>query len=227
MTTARSSSATRVSAADRVASILEAAEAAAEQIRSEAERRVTDRIAEGDRAAAFRVQAAEEEAAEILADARSHAERLTRDGRERDEQARTTATSEAVALLANARLEAKETLAQATEAATRSRQEAETYTRELLNDARLTANEVRTEGMELVDNLRQMGDSLRANAERLLRDVQSIHSQMVARIDRVEANGRLAPVARDSRPASSRSVTRDSFDAGGDLPDVPEFIPRG
>ena len=58
------------SAADRVGSIVAAAEAAAERIRAEAERRMRDRIEEADRAAEHRVQAAEEEAAEVLATAR-------------------------------------------------------------------------------------------------------------------------------------------------------------
>jgi hypothetical protein len=115
-------------------------------------------------------------------------------------------------------------VAEANESATLKRQEAERYTRELMSDARLTAQEVRDEGLELVTNLRQMGDSLRANAERLLRDVQSVHSQMVARIDKAESNGRLSPVptARNGRSDGGRSARSGRSD---DIPDVPEFIP--
>jgi vacuolar-type H+-ATPase subunit H len=175
------------SAADRVASIISAAEAAAEEIREHAESRVRDRIAEADRAATNRVTAAEEEAAEIIANARRQSETL---------------------------------IAEALEAADRTRQEAEQLRRELLEDARATAQGVRREGLELVGNLRQTGDSLRTNAARLLGDVQTIHSQMVARIDRAEANG-----LPGRPPRASRSVPFDGR-ARPDLPDVPEFIPR-
>ena len=56
--------------ADQIASVLEAAQSAADQLRLEAEGRVRSRIAEGERAAELRVSAAEEEAAEILGSAR-------------------------------------------------------------------------------------------------------------------------------------------------------------
>jgi vacuolar-type H+-ATPase subunit E/Vma4 len=175
----------KASAADRVQSILSAAEATAEEIRSETEARVRDRIAEGDRAADYRIQAAEEEAAEILAEAQ--------------------------------------------EGASRSREDAERYTRELIDEARQTAQEVHGEGLELVANLRQMGDSLRANAERILRDVQDVHSHLVAKIDRVERATRQPSAGRPrTRAERARALSRGPFDADGDgeAPDVPEFIPR-
>jgi hypothetical protein len=84
--------------------------------------------------------------------------------------------------------------------------------------------------MELVAHLRQMGDSLRANAERILRDVQGIHSQMVAKLDRIERSTRLSSPTSEGdagavvRPRS-RVPSRDEID-GGDIGDVPEFIPR-
>jgi vacuolar-type H+-ATPase subunit H len=214
--------------ADRVGSILSAAEVAADRIRSDAEARVRDRIAEGDRAAGYRVQAAEEEAAEILAGARTEAERLLREARERDEEAKTTATSEALTIIGKAQQNAEETLSQASASAGRTRLEAESYSSELLSEARVTAQEVRSEGLELVANLRQMGDSLRANAERILRDVQGIHSQMVVRIDRAEARRSSGAEARRPRSEGSRGTPRAALDAHGDadIPDVPEFIPR-
>jgi vacuolar-type H+-ATPase subunit H len=219
----------RLSAADSVASILSAAEAAAEQIRSETEARARDRIAEGERAAGYRVEAAEEEAAEILASARQEAERLRREAHDLHEQSKTTATSEALTIIANAQQNADETIAQASEQAARSQQEADAYTRDLLSEARMTAQEVRSEGMQLVGNLRQMGDSLRANAERLLRDVAGVHSQMVSQIERAEgAAGRSPSNSGRKRADESRSLARGAFDsqADADLPDVPEFIPR-
>src|SRR5205807_9234822 len=85
-----------------------------------------------------------------------------------------------------ARREAEKTRADAAESAAKEVAEAEGRARELLKGARVTASDVRTEGLELVGNLRSMGDSLRANAERLLRDVQLVHSRMVAEIDRMD-----------------------------------------
>ena len=168
------------SAADQVAGILSAAEQTAERIRSETETRAGERIAEGERAAQYRITAAEEEAAEILQSARADAERIGREARKSADAA----------------------LAEAEQAAARSREETERHTRELISEARATAQEVRSEGMELVANMRQMGDSMRANAERILRDVQGVHSHLVARIERVE---------RAARPPSApaRPVTRD------------------
>ena len=213
------------SAADRVASIVGAAEAAAQELHRDAEARVKERIAEGDRAAKNRIVAAEEEATEILAEARAEAERIVRDGRDRDEQAKTTATSEALTIIAKAQENAEQMLTEATESASRHRAEAERYTRGLITEARGAATEVRTEGLELAANLRQMGDSLRSNAERILRDVQGVHSQMVTRLDRVEPGaGEPAPESRRPRDAGSRTARERT--EPDDLPDVPEFIPR-
>ncbi len=224
------SSPNRGSAADSVASIISAAEAAAEQIRHQTEERAGARIAEAQRAADYRVQAAEEEAAEILATARQEGERMRREGRDEAEQAKTTATSEALTIVANAQQHADEALERATEAAATSQREAERYSRELMSEARATADEVRQEGLELVANLRQMGDSLRTNAERILRDVQSVHSQMVARIERAEGDGarRAAPAPRRQRADGTWAGARAAFESpdGDDTPDVPEFIPR-
>lgn len=209
---------------------MSAAEAAADQIRSETEDRVLDRIAEGQRAADNRVRAAEEEAAEILANARIESEKLRRDIREEAEVAKTAATSEALAIVAAAHQDAHQAREQATQAVATSQREAERYSRELMSEARMTADDVRKEGLELVANLRQMGDSLRANAERLLRDVSAIHSQMVARIERTE--GRAAPrsgaVIKRQRLNGGRVGAGVHFEGGSsaEIPDVPEFIPR-
>jgi hypothetical protein len=109
-----------------------------------------------------------------------------------------------------------------------------------MSEARLTADDVRKEGLELVANLRQMGDSLRANAERIIRDVQSVHSQMLARIERAEGEGRAtgsgiasaaprdAGAVRRRRADGAWESARNRFEApeGDEIPDVPEFIPR-
>jgi vacuolar-type H+-ATPase subunit H len=218
----------RGATADQVGSILSAAETAAEQIRREAELRVRERIAEAQRAADYRVQAAEDEAADLLADAQKESDRIRREGREAAEQAKTSATSEALTIVANAHQIAEEALEQATEAAATSEREAERYSRELMSEARTTADEFRKEGMQLVGNLRQMGDSLRANAERILRDVQGVHSQMVARIERAEGDSPAGSAPRRQRSNGGRTSARAEFGAaaGDDIPDVPEFIPR-
>ena len=83
--------------------------------------------------------------------------------------------------------------------------------------------------MELVANLRQMGDSLRANAERILRDVQGVHSQLVAKIERIErATSPAATAPPRTRADRARDLARGPFagEGEGDVPDVPEFIPR-
>ena len=58
---------------------------------------------------------------------------------------------------------------------------------ELMRAAEQAATEIDSEGMQIVADLRELGDSLRANAERLLRDVQKIHSRMVGQIERLDA----------------------------------------
>jgi vacuolar-type H+-ATPase subunit H len=242
---------------DRVGRIIQAAEAAAERLRLQTEESVRERIAEGERAAENRVQAAEEESADIVKWAHEEAARLRDSGRSAAEQAKaestgealtivaraqdqaeilraeaevakTQATSEALAIVARAQDSAEETLAEATAAAAQAKTAAEERARDLLREARSTAGDVRAEGLELVDNLRQMGDSLRSNAERLLRDVQMIHSRMVAQIDRADggagAGGPPSPGRRD--PARGRSVVPDP-PADGEVIEVPEFIPPG
>jgi vacuolar-type H+-ATPase subunit H len=222
--------------ARQVATIIQAAEDAARAIHNEAEEQVNRRIAEGERAAQYRVQAADDEAAEILKTAQAEGARLRRDSQAEFEQAKTTATSEALTILASAQEQADAVVKQATEAAQASRHESEKRSRELVLDAHAAADGVRAEGLELVANLRQMGDSLRSNAERLLRDVQLIHTRMVATLD--DAAGASAPRrgsssrdgGRSSRSSSTSSLTAPRSSARAsrsveDELDVPEFIP--
>jgi len=145
-----------------VEEILVAAEESADRIRDEAEQRMRDRIAEGDRAAQNRIEAAEAEALEILANAQVEADKI----------------------LAGAREEAKQ----------------------LVDEASGSAREVLRDGTELSGNLRELSDSLRTNAELLLRDVRLAHAEMTARLDQAS-------------PAESTAAP-----PGVDL-DVPEFHP--
>jgi hypothetical protein len=77
---------------------------------------------------------------------------------------------------------------------------------------------------------------LRANAQKLLRDIQSIHSRMIAQVERVEARIGPAPtgVSRsgyrsDPAPRRAREPIAPGRVGGGDASeealDVPEFIP--
>src|ERR1017187_8208744 len=182
------------------------------------------------------IQAAEEEAVEIVEAAQEEAARLRRDSQAQFEQAKTTATSEALTIVANAQEHADAAVKQASEAAEASRQDSERRSRELLLDAPAAADGVRAEGLELVGNLRQMGDSLRSNAERLLQDVQLIHTRMVATLDNADSPAG-TPVGssrpgdgRPSRssPTSSLNGPRSSGRAARNVQDeveVAEFIP--
>ena len=173
--------------------------------------------------------AAEDEAKEIVQVAQTEATRLRESARSEAEQHKTTAASEALAAVGRAQEEADKTVAEAQAAATKTREDAEQQSREMLREARATAGDVRTEGLEIVANLREMGDSLRSNAERLLRDVQLVYSRMVAQLDRVD--GGLPPGARSGTPISARrgtdgrTSTRSSARNRPDDLDVPEFIP--
>ena len=78
------------------------------------------------------------------------------------EEAKTRATSEALEIITNARRTADKAISDAKKSA-----------RETLQAARDSAGAVRAEGAELVDNLKEMGSSLRSDSEaRLLRDVR-------------------------------------------------------
>ena len=73
------------------------------------------------------------------------------------------------------------------------------------------------DGETLSGHLRELSDSLRANAERLLLDIRAAHAEMTARLDRVDPD--LGGLRRRPRAAVARPA-RDYE------PDVPEFIPR-
>jgi vacuolar-type H+-ATPase subunit H len=192
---ARTMSGSDVSAA-RVAAILTAAEEAAARIRAEAEERMQARIAEGDRAAVNRVRAAEEEAAEILAAARAEADKVRGEAEGR----------------------ALETIARAEDQASKSVDEARQRAGDLLRDAGAVAREVKAEGTELTAHLRELSDSLRTNANRLLRDILDAHAALTAELDQVGGG----PSAERPRNGGAERPPRPRID--GDL-DVPEFVP--
>ena len=118
------------------------------------------------------------------------------------------ATGEALAIVARAQENADTVMSEARAAATKEQDEIKERARELLCDARATASDVRSEGLEIAANLREMGDSLRSNAERLLRDVQRIHSQLVARLDRIDAGAGTGAAEAARRPGARARRTR-------------------
>ena len=59
-----------------------------------------------------------------------------------------------------------------------------------MRDARQTAEAGRTEGVAISADLREMGSSLRVNAEHLLGDVQMVHPRLRADIDHLERRAR-------------------------------------
>ena len=134
-------------AAEQVASVLQAAEQAAAQLRLEAEERLRSRIAEGDRAAELRVSAAEEEATEILAAARDEAKRIVSE-----------ASSKGLEVIGRAQSEADRLRAEAA----KGHDEASWRAQDLMRAAEQTAAEIDIEGMQIVRDLRELGDSLRA-----------------------------------------------------------------
>ena len=193
-------------ASGRVAQIVEAAERAAEQLRATAEQRARDRIAEADRAADLRVQAAEGEAIELIGGAHEQVAGVHAEA----DAVRRAAEDEALQLRSQAALDADQMRSEAEEKALETHARAQTDAREVIAEAHAAARDVLRDGEQLSGNLRELSDSLRTNAERLLRDVRLAHAELTSRLDRAIPEA-AAPRPRDTRPAA-------------DL-DVPEFIP--
>jgi uncharacterized membrane protein YqiK len=155
-------------------------------------------------AAERKLKATERKAAKLVEAATAEAERLRREVK-----------TEADRLRGEARADAARALAEANERA-----------RGLVLDARATAEGVRAEGMEIVSNLREMSDALHANAERLLQDIQGIHSRMVSELDRVDPERGSGGDASGAAPASEAGNHEPSSAGSEEQLDVPDFIPR-
>ncbi len=188
----------------RIAEILAAAEASAQEIRDAAQARADARIAEADRAAALRVQAADDEAADVLAQAATAAAAA-----DHDAQARATATTD------GAHQEAARIVAEAAAKGEELRRHAHQEAREIVGQAHAAARQALHEGEELSGDLQELSGSLRTNAERLLRDIRATHARLVANLDQAAPAGS----GRSARPDPRGDVPAD-FSA-----DVPEFLP--
>jgi cell division septum initiation protein DivIVA len=231
-TTKDENSSAGAAAGEKVASIIEAAQSAADQLRQETEERVRARIAEADRGAENRVTAAEEEAHEILSAARAEAKKLRAEAKAEADRLVSEATSKGLEIAGRAQEEADRTLAEASGESEKLREDIATRARELMRHAEETASELNHEGYHMVGNLRELGDSLRVNADRLLKDVQTIHTRMVAQIERVQGEAGPARSPRRSRSSADREGDQAAGDAlppppDDDELDVPEFVPPG
>ncbi len=188
--------------ADRVAAIVAAAEQAADDLLARTEERVRERIAEAARAADHRVQAAETEVGELLEAAHAEAETARAEAEAARAEAETV-RREAESVRLEAFADAERLREEAEQRALLLRDSAREEAREIVADAHDAARDVLREGTVLSGHLRQLSDSLRSNAELLLRDVRGAHGELVARL-----------------PADGEPEAPAGYD-----PDVPEFIP--
>lgn len=106
-----------------------------------------------------------------------------------------------------AEAEAKELLAEAREQA-----------RQLVGEARVTAREAMDTGERVSRELEEMGGSLRRNAQTILRDVQKVHRELVAKLDAADPGGR-APARRPA--AAAREVSRPGGIVDAEALDLP------
>ena len=123
------------------------------------------------------------------------------------------AEAEALEVLANAQDEAQKVREAAEQFAKETRDAARVEARQIVNEASGSAREVLRDGTELSGNLRELSDSLRTNAELLLRDVRLAHAEMTARLDQ------LSPAETESAKLQAAAAALD------DTLDVPEFHP--
>src|SRR5205823_12769254 len=92
------------------------------------------------------------------------------------------------------------------------------------------ARDVLTEGSELSGNLSDLSDSVRRNAERLLKDVKLAHARLTAELDQATPNGgpggtsAAAPAPATARPPRRRERGAPPDRRDTDF-DIPEFLP--
>ena len=164
---------------------------------AQASARVADIVAAAERAADQLYDQAEKRMRERIAEGdRAAANRVE------------AAENEALEILANAQEQAARIVREAQQRADEMRDAARRDAREIIGEASATARDVLHDGTELSGHLRELSDSLRTNAELLLRDVRGAHAEMNARLDQV-------------LPDASTSPAPPAIDAL----DVPEFHP--
>ena len=154
------------------------------------------------------VAAAERAADELYAQAEKRMRERIAEGDRAAENRVQAAEAEALEILAGAQEAADKVVREAQARADEIRDAARKDSREIVAEASSAAREVVRDGGELSGHLRELSDSLRSNAELLLRDVRLAHAEMTARLDQVVPDA-------DRSPATSLAT---------DL-DVPEFHP--
>ena len=142
------------------------------------------------------LEAAERSAEQIRQEAERRMRERIAEGDRAAQHRIQAAEAEALEVLANAQNEAEKIVDAAHEEA-----------RGIVAEASGSAREVLRDGTELSGNLRELSDSLRTNAELLLRDVRLAHAEMTARLDQA------APHAAQRTPVPDVDL------------DVPEFHP--
>ena len=155
------------------------------------------------------VAAAERAADELYAQAEKRMRERIAEGDRAAENRVHAAENEALEILANAQEQADRLVRDAQSRADEIRDAARDDAREIVGEASAAAREVLRDGGDLSGHLRELSDSLRANAELLLRDIRMAHAEMNARLDQV--------VPDASSPNRAGTIT-------GEL-DVPEFHP--
>jgi len=100
-----------------------------------------------------------------------------------------------------AEAEAKELLAEAREQA-----------RQIVGEARVVARETMDKGQQASRELEEMGGSLRRNAQTILRDVQKVHRELVAKLEEVDPGGGAAQRRREPARRSAGIVDAEALD---------------
>jgi hypothetical protein len=168
--------------------------------------------------ASVRVQeilaAAEQAAEEMRLQAERRMESRIAEGGRAAANRMQAAEAEALEILAGAQEQADKLLQQAKEAGRRDPRHRPAGRPRHRRRGQRAAREVLRDGTEMSGHLRELSDSLRTNAELLLRDVRLAHAEMTARLDQVS----VPPPSSSADPASSRTSAIDALD-------VPEFHP--
>jgi vacuolar-type H+-ATPase subunit H len=167
-----------------------------------------NQVAQASARVADIVAAAERAADELYAQAEVRMRERIAEGDRAAENRVEAAESEAFEILANAQEQADKIVREAQARADEIRDSARQDARDIVGEASTTARGVLRDGTELSGHLRELSESLRANAELLLRDVRMAHSEMNARLDQVVPDG----------SAGDRAAAIDALD-------VPEFHP--
>ena len=171
------------------------------------------------------VEAAERTAEELRAAAEDRANDRIAEAERAAAMRVEAAEEEAAEVRAEALAAADEVRSAAIVAAEEAEDKAAARARELIYEARAATREVLRDGETLSAHLRELSDSLRANAERLLLDIRAAHAEMTARLDRVDpdlgGHADAAPRASRARPragttsptfrSSSRAARADRF----------------